>query len=69
MLYAEPNLVTLQSKMRELLMIGGAATEANEFNESELFSMRRITIAPMLIVAGYIVILYAIMKKNKVKKD
>ena len=52
-----------------LLMIGGAATEANEFNESELFSMRRITIAPMLIVAGYIVILYAIMKKNKVKKD
>jgi hypothetical protein len=50
-------------------MIGGAATEANEYNESELFSMRRITIAPMLIVAGYIVILYAIMKKNKVKKD
>ncbi len=52
-----------------LLMIGGAASELDEFNKEELFSMRRITIAPMLIVAGYIVILYAIMKKNKVNKD
>lgn len=52
-----------------LLMIGGAAEDPNSFNESELFSMRRITIAPMLIVAGYIVIMFAIMKKKKVNKD
>jgi hypothetical protein len=52
-----------------LLMIGGAAEDPNTFNESELFSTRRITIAPMLIVAGYVVIIFAIMKKKKVTKD
>lgn len=52
-----------------LLMIGGAAETPDAFKEDELFSTTRITIAPMLIVAGYIVILYAIMKKSKVKKD
>jgi hypothetical protein len=52
-----------------LLMIGGAAEDPNSFNASELFSARRITIAPMLIVAGYIVIIYAIMKRKKVTKD
>jgi hypothetical protein len=52
-----------------ILMIGGAAEDQNSFNASELFSARRITIAPMLIVAGYIVIIYAIMKRKKVSKD
>jgi len=52
-----------------LLMIGGAAETPDAFKEDELFSTTRITISPMLIVAGYIVILYAIMKKSKVKKD
>ena len=52
-----------------ILMIGGAAEDPNSFNASELFSARRITIATMLIVAGYIVIIYAIMKRKKVSKD
>jgi hypothetical protein len=52
-----------------LLMIGGAAEDPNAFDASELFSVRRITIAPMLIVAGYIVIIYAILKKKKINKD
>ena len=52
-----------------LLMIGGAAEDPNAFYASELFSARRITIAPMLIVAGYIVIIYAILKKKKISKD
>ena len=52
-----------------LLMIGGAAEDPNAFDGSELFSARRITIAPMLIVAGYIVIIYAILKKKKISKD
>ncbi len=46
-----------------LLMIGGAAKDPNSFDESELFSEVRITVAPMLIVAGFVVILYSIMKK------
>lgn len=52
-----------------LLMIGGAAENPNDFNESEIFSPQRITVAPFLIVIGYIVILYSIMKKSKVIKD
>jgi len=48
-----------------LLMIGGGAENPNEFNKEELFSTTRITIAPMLIIAGYVVILYSIMKKSK----
>lgn len=52
-----------------LLMIGGAAEDPDTFDASELFSHRRITVAPMLIVAGYIVILYSIMKRTKTKKD
>lgn len=50
-----------------LLMIGGGAESLDEFNESEIFSHRRITIAPILIIIGYIVILYSIMKKPKNK--
>ncbi|MEN9400934.1 MAG: hypothetical protein RL632_2037 [Bacteroidota bacterium] len=46
-----------------LLMIGGAAKDPNSFDESELFSEVRITVAPILIVAGFVVILYSIMKK------
>ncbi len=48
-----------------ILMIGGATTDPNVFNEDELFSSTRITISPMLILLGYIVIIYAIMKKPK----
>jgi hypothetical protein len=48
-----------------ILMIGGAAKSLNEFNEGELFSNMRITISPMLIVAGFVIIAYAIMRKPK----
>ena len=51
-----------------ILMIGGAATEANDFDANELFSARRITIAPILIVLGYVIILYAIMKRKSTKE-
>jgi hypothetical protein len=51
-----------------ILMIGGAATEANDFDSNELFSARRITIAPILIVLGYVVILFAIMKRKSTKE-
>jgi hypothetical protein len=46
-------------------MIGGGSNDPKVFKEDELFSFVRITLAPMLIVAGYIMIFYAIMKRNK----
>lgn len=52
-----------------LLMIGGAAEELNEFNAEELFSPVRLTVAPILILLGYVVIIYSIMKKPKLPKD
>jgi len=48
-----------------ILMIGGGSADKSKFLADELFSHRRITLAPALVVLGYIVILYAIMKKSK----
>ena len=52
-----------------ILMIGGASEDPNQFNADELFSSTRITVAPILIVAGYIVVFYSIMKRNRSKAD
>lgn len=52
-----------------LLMIGGAAENLNDFNAEELFSPVRLTVAPILILSGYVVIIYSIMKKPKKMKD
>jgi len=48
-----------------ILMIGGGTDDPNKFDGDALFSDTRITIAPMLIIAGYLVIMYSIMKKKK----
>jgi hypothetical protein len=47
-----------------LLMIGGGSKDPNVFNPN-IFSPRRITVAPILILAGYVVEIFAIMKKPK----
>ncbi|MFC1732210.1 DUF3098 domain-containing protein [candidate division KSB1 bacterium] len=47
-----------------LLMIGGGSDDPNVFNE-EIFSPRRITVAPILVITGYIIEIFAIMKKPK----
>jgi predicted histidine transporter YuiF (NhaC family) len=52
-----------------LLMIGGGSEDPNVFNEDELFSFRRITLAPIVILAGFIFEIYAIMKKPKESKE
>lgn len=45
-----------------VLMTGGGSEDPNVFNES-IFSFRRITLAPILILIGYGIEIYAIMKK------
>lgn len=47
------------------LMIGGGSDDPNVFNKEELFSRMRITVAPFLVIAGYGVVIYGIMKKPK----
>jgi len=45
------------------LMSGGKSTDPNVFNTNEVYSFRRITLAPIVIVAGFIVEIFAIFKK------
>lgn len=52
-----------------ILMIGGGSEDPNKFNADELFSSTRITVAPALIILGYVVILFAIMKKPNNKDE
>jgi len=47
-----------------LLMIGGGTDDPKVFSY-DLFSFRRITLAPILILAGYVIEIFAIMKKPK----
>lgn len=47
-----------------LLMIGGASNDPDVFSE-RIFSFQRWTLAPMLVLAGYAIEIYAIMKKTK----
>ena len=50
-----------------LLMSGGKSPDPNVFSDQEVYSTRRITIAPILIIIGFIIEVYAIMKKTKVR--
>ncbi len=47
-----------------LLMIGGGSDDPNVFNP-EIFSAQRITVAPIVCLAGFITIIIAIMRKTK----
>ena len=47
-----------------ILMSGGGSQDPNFFNEEELFSFRRITLAPFLVMSGYGFVLFGIMKKQ-----
>jgi hypothetical protein len=49
-----------------LLMLGGKSEDPNVFSE-EIFSFRRITLAPIVVLAGFIFEIWAIMKKPKDK--
>lgn len=46
-----------------VLMAGGKSPDPNKFNYDEIYSFQRITLAPILILLGFAVEIYAIMKK------
>ncbi len=48
-----------------LLMVGGKSPDPNIFNEKEIFSPRRITLAPIIVLLGFAFEIWAIMKKPK----
>lgn len=47
-----------------ILMAGGGSESPAEFNY-EMFSWRRITLAPILVIGGFAFEIYAIMKRFK----
>ena len=46
------------------LMSGGGSEDPNIFND-EIYNFRRIRVAPILVVFGFIIEVYAIMKNPK----
>lgn len=46
-----------------LLMTGGKSTDPNVFNADEVYSFRRITLAPIVMIIGFLVEIYALFKK------
>ncbi len=46
-----------------IFMLGGAMKDPNVWDESVIYSFRRITLAPVFILAGLAVVGYAIFKK------
>jgi hypothetical protein len=47
------------------LMSGGKSEDPNVFSNNEVYSSTRITVAPILIVLGLLIEVYAIFKKPK----
>ncbi|NBO58580.1 MAG: DUF3098 domain-containing protein [Chitinophagia bacterium] len=69
-LFGKENLVWMLAglviiALGSLLMAGGKGSDPNVFNENEVYSFRRITLAPILIIIGFVVEIFAIMKKSK----
>ena len=46
-----------------ILMSGGGSDDPNIFNE-EIYSFRRIRLAPILVIIGFIIEVYAILTKS-----
>ena len=50
-----------------MLMTGGGTADPSIFPEKEMFSFRRVTLAPLFILTGFAVEVFAIMYKPKSK--
>jgi hypothetical protein len=47
------------------LMSGGKSSDPKVFDKDEVYSFTRITLAPLLIIGGFIIEIFAIMKKSR----
>ncbi len=48
-----------------VLMSGGATSDPNVFPKEELYSFRRITLAPIVVMIGFGIEVFAILKRPK----
>jgi hypothetical protein len=49
-------------------MVGGRSDDPNVFNK-EIFNFRRITLSPLIVLAGFIFEIWAIMRRPKNIED
>jgi uncharacterized membrane protein len=50
------------------LMAGGNSTNPNEFNQKEVYSTTRITVAPILVILGLVVEIFALFRKPRTEQ-
>lgn len=48
-----------------VLMTGGAPTSPDEFRAEEVYGFRRITLAPIVVIAGFVIEILAIFRRPK----
>ena len=52
-----------------MLMSGGKSANPHEFHYEEIYSFRRITLAPIVVLLGFVVEVFAIMKRPNDAED
>jgi Protein of unknown function (DUF3098) len=48
-----------------IVMGGGKSKDPNVFDPNQVYNWRRITLAPILIIGGFVVEIFAIFRKDK----
>lgn len=48
-----------------MLMVGGKSNDPSQFHPEQVYSTTRITIAPILILAGLVLEIFALFRKPK----
>lgn len=51
-----------------ILMIGGGSDDPSEFSDG-IFNFQRLTLAPILVLIGFVIAVFAIMIKPKEKEE
>ncbi len=46
-------------------LMSGGSQKPDEFKTDEIYSFRRITLAPIVVIIGYVIVMVGILKKPK----
>ena len=69
MLYSKKNYLLMGASLLLILMSGGQSEDPTAFSP-EIVSSRRIVVAPIVCLSGFILMIYAILvKPTKAKKE
>jgi predicted cobalt transporter CbtA len=74
LIYGRKNFVLMGAGLALILaglaaMSGGAMPDPNVWEPERIYSFTRITLAPILMVAGFVVVVFGIFKKNTPMED